>query len=73
MKIKLRLKSLLNIIVQTFKNIARSIQSLNIAHNELPSYKDKFGTDEELINSDWNKVGEDLKSAIDDKDSKTPT
>ncbi len=46
---------------------------LQICPPPSPTYEERFGTDEELIASDWKAVGDDLRKAMDEETKNRPT
>jgi hypothetical protein len=41
-----------------------SIFNLAPSRSELPSYEEQFGTDVEILASDWKKVGDDFRTVL---------
>jgi len=61
----MKIKSFLRAILDGFVSIGEGMASLSLFPlSRLLSYEERFGTDEELLASDWQKVGNDLRDAM---------
>ena len=61
----MKIKSFLRAFLDGFVSIGEGLASLSpFLPRRLPNYEERFGTDEELLASDWQKVGNDLRNAM---------
>ena len=65
LKMDMKIKSFLRAFLDGFVSIGKGMASLSLFPlSRFSSYEERFGTDEELLASDWQKVGDDLRNAM---------